>query len=99
MQTGPTRVIDLKLPLSWLIGTAGVMVTVLLSVTWNASAQTRNLENKIDQLIGTSSKLEKRLDDRDTRIEDVRDRMFMFERKADNLQLRVESLERDRIKK
>lgn len=91
----PQKVIDMKLPLTWLVGSAITIIALVVTVTWNASAQTQKLENKIDQLIGNTSKLEKRLDDRDDRMESLRERMYKVDRTTDSLNTRIEQLERN----
>lgn len=88
------KVIDMKLPLSWLISAFATVVLFMASMVWNIAGQS----NKLDQLIITNQKMEKRLDDRDVKTEDMRDRLFNFDRTTDNLKLRVDALERQRIK-
>jgi hypothetical protein len=90
------RVIDLKLPLSWLIGSAGVIIGLVITVTWNASAQTRNLENKIDLLIVTNTKMEKRLDDRDGKTDNLYGKVNDLERAMDGIKMRLDFQERSR---
>lgn len=94
--TPPQRVIDLKLPLSWLIGSACVVIGLVITVTWNASAQTKTLENKIDLLINNGAKMEKRFDDRDVRLDSLAARLNSSERATDKLESRVDGLERVR---
>ena len=84
------KIIDTKLPLTWLMSTAGTLLIALCTVLWNVSSQS----NKLDQLIQSNSKLEKRMDERDGRLDAVRDSINGINRSSDSLTLRVESLER-----
>ena len=56
---------------------------------WNASTQT----SKLDTLIAANTKLEKRFDDRDIRLDAMRERMYASDRVTDALSLRVTALE------
>jgi hypothetical protein len=82
--------VDMRVPLSWLLSSAATIVFTLGATLWNIAGQS----NKLDQLIITNQKLEKRLDDRDTRIDGLRDKIFGLERANDNLTLRIDTLER-----
>lgn len=91
MTTNTTRQwVDMRVPLTWLLTAAASIMITLGATLWNVSGQT----NKLDLLITTYAKLEKRLDDRDTKVDDMRDRMNGFDRTSDNLKLRVDALER-----
>ena len=85
----PPRIVDLKVTLPWLIGSACTALLFMAGLGWNASAQS----GKLDTLIQTNIKMEKRLDDRDTRIDAMRDRMYATDRVTDALSLRVTALE------
>jgi septal ring factor EnvC (AmiA/AmiB activator) len=82
--------VDMRVPLSWLLSSAATIIFTLGATLWNIAGQS----NKLDQLIITNQKLEKRLDDRDTRIDSLRDKIFALERASDNLTLRIDTLER-----
>jgi septal ring factor EnvC (AmiA/AmiB activator) len=82
--------VDMRVPLSWLLSSAATIVFMLGATLWNIAGQS----NKLDQLVITNQKLEKRLDDRDTRIDGLRDKIFGLERANDNLNLRIDTLER-----
>lgn len=82
--------VDMRVPLSWLLSSAATILVTLGATLWNIAGQS----NKLDQLIVTNQKLEKRLDDRDTRIDGLRDKIFALERANDNLTLRLDTLER-----
>jgi hypothetical protein len=88
----PERIVDMRIPLTWLISTAGAILITLATTLWNIAAQS----NKLDTLIAANAKLEKRFDDRDVRLDVMRDRMSALERAADALAVRVENMERAR---
>ncbi len=86
------RIVDFKLPLPWLISGAVAMALFMTSLGWQASTQS----NKLDQLILTNVKLEKRLDDRDVRLDTLRDSQFALQRTTDTNSLRITALESSR---
>jgi hypothetical protein len=61
----------------------------MATLGWNSSAQS----SKLDQLIVTNQKLEKRLDDRDIRLDGMRDAIFAVQRVNDTNALRITALE------
>ncbi len=88
-QSPPNRVIDMKLPLPWLISGAATVAAFMISLGWQSSAQS----SKLDQLIIANVKLEKRLDDRDGRIDALRDSIYSLQRINDTHSLRITALE------
>ena len=85
------RIIDTKLPLTWLLTTAGTMLAALISVLWNVSAQT----NKLEQLIQQQTKIERRLDERDARLDRMVADLYEIKRVDDQQSLRIDALERN----
>lgn len=83
------KVIDMKLPLPYLITAVIGVATFMLTLGWNASTQS----SKLDQLLTANMKLEKRLDDRDTRLDTLRDNLFAIQRTTDTNSLRITALE------
>ena len=83
------RIIDTKLPLTWLITTAGALISVLFTLLWNISAQT----NKLEQLILSTAKMEKRLDDRDARLDRMLVDFYEMHRIDDAQTLRLNAIE------
>lgn len=61
----------------------------MATLGWNSSAQS----SKLDQLIQANQKLEKRLDDRDVRLDGMRDAIFAVQRVTDTNALRITALE------
>lgn len=86
----PERIVDMRIPLTWLLSTAGAILVTLATTLWNIAAQS----NKLDTLIEANTKLEKRLDDRDIRLDVLRDRVSQLERASDTRAVRLDSLER-----
>lgn len=85
----PPRIVDFKLTLPWLIGTAAIALSFMTTLGWNASTQS----GKLDQLIAANMKLEKRFDDRDIRLDAMRERMYASDRVTDAMSLRITALE------
>lgn len=83
------RIIDFRLPITWVVGAAISLAGSLLMLGWQASQQS----NKMDAVISSNEKLEKRLDDRDVRLESLRDTMFTQQRLTDANTLRITALE------
>lgn len=83
------KIVDLKLPLPWLISGAAAVALFMISLGWNSSAQS----SKLDQLIVANAKLEKRLDDRDIRLDALRDAIYSVQRVTDTNALRITALE------
>jgi CII-binding regulator of phage lambda lysogenization HflD len=86
----PERIVDMRIPLHWMLSTAGAILVTLCITLWNIAGQS----NKLDQLIIANAKLEKRLDDRDVRVDALRDRISAVERATDALAVRVDNIER-----
>lgn len=83
------RIIDFQLPLPWLISGAAAVAAFMISIGWQSSAQS----SKLDQLIQANQKLEKRLDDRDIRLDAMRDAIYAVQRVTDTNALRITALE------
>jgi hypothetical protein len=89
MPTPQPRIVDLKLTLPWLISGAATALLFMATLGWNASTQS----GKLDTLIAANMKLEKRFDDRDVRLDTMRDRMYATERVTDTISIRLTALE------
>src|SRR5574337_629140 len=84
------RVIDAKLPLTWLLSSAGAVIIAFASLEWSVAAQ----NNKLEQLINQYSKIEARLDQRDARMDDLMKQLYEM-KNVDNLQsLRIDQIEK-----
>jgi hypothetical protein len=90
MNRTPQRIIDLQLPLPWLLSSlVGVMVA-MATMVWSIAGQS----NKLDQLILNTAKLEKRVDDRDGRLDIVKEAQYEMRRVQDAQNMRLDALER-----
>jgi len=65
-------------------------MTALCVMTWSIAGQS----NKLDQLIANTSKLEKRVDERDTRTDSIKENQYEMRRVQDSHAMRLEALER-----
>ncbi len=84
------KIVDMKLPLTWLLGAAASVAMMAAAGIW----QTASLNNKLDLLIAQQGKLEARFDERDNRIDAIRRDIYEIRRLDDTQSLRIESLER-----
>jgi hypothetical protein len=82
----------MAVPLHWLLSSGGSILVTLGVTLWNIAGQS----SKLDQHINSNVKMEKRLEDREARIDALRDKQFIFERSIDSIQMRLEMLERMR---
>ena len=64
----PARVVDVKFPLPWLITTAGAVVGSIAALTWQVAGANGRLETMVVEV----GKVERRLDQRDERIDQLR---------------------------
>lgn len=62
------RVVDVKFPLPWLITTAGTLVASIAALTWQVAGANGRLETMAVEV----GKVERRLDTRDERIDQLR---------------------------
>ncbi len=88
------RIVDMKIPLTWLISTAG---TIILALAGMAISNTKNNEQtqaKIDTLITSFARLERRGDLTEARVDALRDASFATQRQLDAHAMRLEVLER-----
>lgn len=94
----PQRIIDTKLPLTWLLSTAASIILALAAFAMTISSNTEKTQAKLDTLILNIAKLEKRVDDRDTRTDAIKETQYSMQRMIDGLTMRMETQERERRK-
>jgi hypothetical protein len=94
MTNQPSRIIDTKLPLTWLLSTAGSIIVAMSLCALSISSNTEKTQAKLDTLILNTAKLEKRVDDRDTRTDAIKEAQYSMLRTIDGQGMRIESLER-----
>lgn len=66
----------------------------MAAMVWSVAGQS----NKLDQLISNTAKLEKRVDERDNRVELIKDAQYEARRVQDLLTQRIDNLERSQRK-
>lgn len=88
----PRRFIDLQLSLQAVIAGAVSVACFMVWMGWQAAQQT----NISLQTQASVVKLEKRFDDKDAKIEDMREKMSDQKSDFNSLKLRIEILERAR---
>lgn len=86
----PQRIVDMQLPLPWLLSSAAAITLMMATMVWSVAGQS----NKLDQLITNTAKLEKRVDERDSRVELIKDAQYEARRVQDLLTQRIDVLER-----
>ena len=81
---------DNKIPLTWLLSSAGTVLLLLITVLWNVA----NQSNKLDQLVVQSLKNEQHNIERDSKFEVLIRDNYEAKRNADVLSIRVDNLEK-----
>lgn len=89
-----SRIIDTKLPLTWLLSTAGAIILALAGVAVSNATNTEKTQAKLDTLISSVQKVERRGDISDQRIDGMREAAYAQQRAIDAQGLRIEALER-----
>jgi outer membrane murein-binding lipoprotein Lpp len=84
----------MQLPLTWLISSFAAILMTMAAMVWSVAGQS----NKLDQLISNTAKLEKRVDERDNRVELIKDAQYEARRVQDLLTQRIDNLERSQRK-
>lgn len=92
MQERRALVFDNKIPLTWLLTSAGTVLILLVSVLWNVASQS----NKLDQLVAQSAKVEQSNLERDKRLEALMREGYETRRVSDLINLRLEAVEKVR---
>lgn len=85
---------DNKIPLTWLLSSAGSILFLLGVLLWNVAAQS----NKLDQLILQTDKLERAAAVRDGKFEDLARQNYETKRNTEIMGLRIDALEKARVK-
>jgi hypothetical protein len=84
------RFIDFQLSLQAVISGTVIVATFMVWMGWQAAQQTTNTA----QLQLAVAKIEKRFDDRDSRLDEMRGKQNASDRATDKLEMRVDALER-----
>jgi uncharacterized membrane protein len=88
------NIVDTKLPLTWLLSTAGIVTVFLATTLWNVSMQS----NKLDQLVVSTTKIESNMSAQDGKMDKLKDSVNQLQRMGDIQQTRIEQLERSNRK-
>ena len=91
MRSNDRRIVDMQLPLPWLISSAVGLLLFMAAMVWSVAGQS----NKLDQVLITTTKLEKRADERDSRLDSLKEAQYEDRRARDALSLRVDAVERE----
>ncbi len=94
IEVQPQRMVDMRIPLPYLISSVAAAMLALGSTLWTVAGQSNDLK----LLVVSSAKMEKRMEEdrlkADVRSDESRDRFSNVDRTTDNLKLRVDALER-----
>jgi hypothetical protein len=88
------RIVDMKLPLTWLLTTAGGIIVSLATLAITNTSNNEKTNAKIDSLISGFNRQERRGDLTETRVDALRDASFATQRALDAHGMRLEALER-----
>lgn len=88
----PRRLVDFQLSVSAIISGAVTVASFMVWMGYTASQQTSKMESMANSL----AKVEKRLDDRDGRLDLLRDAVTELRSKNDMNVMRIEAIERAR---
>lgn len=92
MQERRAIVFDNKIPLTWLLSTAGTVLLLLISVLWNIA----NQNNKLDQLVTQAERTDSYNIERDKKLEALIKDGYEARRVNDLINLRLEAVEKAR---
>lgn len=84
----------MKIPLTWLLSSAGFIVVSLVGMAINNTSNNEKTQAKIDTLITSFGRLERRGDLTENRVDALRDASFATQRQLDAHAMRLEALER-----
>lgn len=90
MQERRAIVFDNKIPLTWLLSSAGTVLALLVTVLWNVA----NQNNKLDQLVLQAQKAETYNVERDKKLETLMKDGYETRRVSDLINLRLEAVEK-----
>lgn len=88
------RLIDVKLPLTWLISTTVLIVSSAFAVAVNFNRQVDALALKMDTVLASNADLKKQMEVRDGKYEAMLRDMYEMRRTTDALDLRMSNLEK-----
>ena len=92
----PQRIIDTKLPLTWLLSTAGAIITSMIIIALNFNSKSDALSAKMDAVLASNAEAKIQGDKRDVKYENLRDQVYGTQRMLDAHDLRLSNLERQK---
>ncbi len=96
MTSSPSRIIDTKLPLTWLLSSASAIIVTMMLIAINFNHQSDSLNNKMDMLLTSNAEMKAQSKERDTKYEALRDSLYAAQRMIDAHDLRLTNMERVR---
>lgn len=85
------RIIDTKLPLTWLLSSAAAIIISMTLIAINFNRQSDALSVKMDALIASNADMKMQLKDRDIKYDAIRESMYGLQRKMDAIELKVDA--------
>ena len=92
----PQRIIDTKLPLTWLLSTAGTIIAAMVIIALNFNSKSDALSAKMDAVLASNAEAKILGEKRDVKYETLRDQVYGAQRMLDAHDLRLSNLERTR---
>ncbi len=90
------RIVDMKFPITWLIGTGSVIVASMVTFYVSNQGNQEKMMAKVDAVLTSTVRLEKRVDDQYNSSEALKDRMYQVQRLVDTHTIQISGLERVR---
>lgn len=88
------RLVDVKLPLTWLISTTVMIVMSAAAVAINFNRQVDALTLKMDTVLASNADMKQQMKERDGKYEQMLRDLYDMRRTTDALDLRVTGLEK-----
>lgn len=92
----PPRIIDTKLPLTWLLSTAGTILFCMCGIALNFNSKSDALSAKMDAVLASNAEAKVQSDKRDVKYEALREQVYAAQRILDAHDLRLSTVERAR---
>ena len=90
-----SRIIDTKMPLTWLLSTAAAIIMAMTLIAINFNRQSDSLNAKMDALLASNAEMKVQNEKRDVKSDSARDTLYTLQRSVDALDLRVGNIERN----
>lgn len=90
----PKRLIDVKLPLTWLISTTVMIVASAFAVAVNFNRQVDALALKMDTVLASNADLKLQMKERDGKYDALLLNFYNLQRTTDALDLRMSNIEK-----